>query len=203
MTRTDRTPRRRLDPAERRADILDAATLAFRAAPYPDVAVADVAAAADSSEALVHKYFGGKADLYAEVLRAGIDGFVARQASALAALPDGVPIRDRVRAVTLAHLDEIATAPAGWASAAHRPAGEPETAEAVRAAAREADVARLRAILQPSTTIRHDYALTAWFGFLDEAGRRWADQGCRADDRWSIVDAALGALEGALGDWAA
>lgn len=203
MTRSDRQPRRRLDPTERREAILEAAARVFASGPYEDASIAAVASAAEGSEALVYKYFSGKAELYAHVLRRAVGAFTARQDAALAALADGVPVRDRVRAITLAHLDEVAANPRGWASPVRRPAGEPESAEAVRTEARRADVARLRALLSPSTTARHDYALVAWFGFLDAACRAWAERGCPEDERWPVVDAALGGLEGALGDWAA
>lgn len=203
MTRSDRQPRRRLDPAERREAILEAAARVFASRPYEDASIAAVSSAAEGSEALVYKYFAGKAELYAHVLRRAVVAFTTRQDAALATLADGVPVRDSVRAITIAHLDEVAANPRGWASPVRRPPGEPETAEAVRTEARRADVARLRALLSPSTTARHDYALVAWFGFLDAACRVWAERGCPADERWSIIDAALGGLEGALGDWAA
>ena len=31
----------------------------------------------------------------------------------------------------------------------------------------------------------------------------WGNKGCPEEDQWALIDAALGALEGALGDWAA
>jgi len=203
MTRSDRTPRQRLDPAERRESILAAAGHVFATQPYETASIAAVAAASSGSEALVYKYFGGKADLYAHALRRAVDDLAERRAAALAALPDGVPVRDRVRVITLAHLDEVAGNPHGWASPVRRPSGEPEAAENVRNVARRADVELLRGLLSPSATVRHDYALTAWWGYLDAAAHAWAERGCPADERWPLVDAALGALEGALGDWAA
>ena len=203
MARTDRSPRRRLDPAERREVILAAAAEAFGQRAYDEVGVAAVAEGAGASEALVYRYFTGKAELYAAVLARAGEAFRARRDAAVADLPDGVPVRDRVRALTLVTIEEVAANPAGWASPVRHPAGEPDTAEEVRRAGRAAEVDALRAILLPRTTARHDYALTAWFGFLDAACARWAARGCPATERWSIIDAALGALQGALGDWAA
>ena len=58
-----------MDPAERRELILSAARRAFASRPYEEVSLADVAQEAQASEALVHKYFAGKAGLYAQVLR--------------------------------------------------------------------------------------------------------------------------------------
>ena len=86
----------------------------------------------------------------------------------------------------------------------HRqPGGEPASAAPIREAARRAYVDRLRSLLAPSEQARHEYALWGYYGFLDAVCLRWVDRGCPADDRWSVIDAALGALEGALGDWAA
>lgn len=200
--RSDRTPRQRLDPDERRAAILAAAAEEFAGAPYGEVSVAAVAARAGASEALVYRYFAGKADLFAQVLRDAIGDLLHRQASALAELPDGVPVRDRLRATTLVYLDHVASHPTGWASPL-RAGAEPEAATQIRRRTREEYVQRLREVLAPSGSSRHEYALWGYFGFLDAACLHWVDRGCPSDDRWSLLDAALGALEGALGDWAA
>ena len=48
---------------------------------------------------------------------------------------------------------------------------------------------------------RDDFALWGYLGFLDDACLRWVRAGCPAEQRHSLVDAALGCLEGALGDW--
>lgn len=203
VARTDRNPRQRLDPEERREAILGAAAHAFAAAPYDEVSIAAVAAGAGASEALVYRYFAGKPELYAQVLRRALADLLARQAAALAELPEGVPVRDRLRATTLVYLDHVAAHPTGWASPLQRGGLEPDVAARIRRDARADYVERLRGLLAPSRTARHEYALWGYFGFLDAACLHWVDQGCPADDRWSLLDASLGALEGALGDWAA
>ena len=48
---------------------------------------------------------------------------------------------------------------------------------------------------------RTSFALWGYLGFLDDACLRWVHAGCPDDQRHSLVDAALGCLEGALGDW--
>src|SRR5665648_1021845 len=186
MVRTDRAPRRRLDPSERRERILAAATDAFAATPYDEVSVAAIAAQAEASEPLVYRYFTGKADLYAQIVTLAIADLLARQAAALDALPDGVPVRDRVRTSTL-----------------HRPGSEPERVSTLRREARRDYVERLRELLAPTTAARHEFALWGFFGVLDAACLCWVERGCPDDERDSLVDAGLGALEGALGDWAA
>ena len=203
MARTDRQPRQRLDPDARRAAILDAAADAFAAQSYSEVTVAAIAAKASASDALLYRYFAGKEDLYAAIVRLAIDSLLDRQATALDALPDGVPVRDRVRAASLVYLDHIADHPAAWATPLTAPGTEPTAAAAIRAQARKEYVDRLRDLLAPSDQPRHEYALWGYFGFLDAACLHWVERGCPDNDRFSLIDATLGALEGALGDWAA
>lgn len=203
MARTDRKPRRRLDPDSRRAAILDAAIGAFAAHPYTEVTISSISADADASNALVYRYFQSKEDLYAEVVRLAITGLLDRQAAALEALPDGVPVRDRIQAATEVYLDHIADHPDAWAMPMRQPGGEPPAAAELRAQARRDYVDNLGKLLQPSNQKRHEYALWGYFGFIDTACLHWADNGCPEHDRWPLIDAALGALQGALGDWSA
>ena len=202
MARTDRRPRRRLDPDSRRAAILEAAAVGFGPPPYSKVDISSTKEAC-SSNALVYRYFANKEDLYAEVVRVAIADLLSRQAEALDALPDGVPVRDRIRAATMVYLDHIATHPDAWAMPMRRPGGEPAAVAELRARTRCDYVKRLQDLLVPSTQARHDYALWGYFGFIDAAALRWVGKGCPEEDRWALIDAALGALEGALGDWAA
>ena len=163
MVRQDRTPRRRLDPDSRREAILAAAAAAFADRPFADVTIASIAADAQASSSLVYRYFAGKEELYAQVVGLAIEELLDKQAAALDALDEGVPVRDRIGAATLVYLDHIAS----------------------------------------SEQARHEYALWGYYGFVDAACLRWVDKGCPPDERWALVDAALGCLGGALGDWAA
>lgn len=199
--RTDRVPRVRLGVDERRTAIVDAAAAAFAATPYPEVPVAGVAAAAGASPALVFRYFTSKAGLYAAVLALQADALRARRAGAAADLPPGVPVRDRVGASLHALLDHVAEHPELWGV---RVTGgdEPPEALAVREQVRADTVDDLRLLL--STTpgwVRHDYAVAGFPGLVDRLCQVWARQGCPPDHRHALVDTALGALQGALGDW--
>lgn len=201
MTRQDRRPRQRLDPERRQEAILSAAAEVFRERGYADTAVSAIAECAGASEALLYRYFTSKDQLYAHLVRRAIDELLAQQADAVRALPDGVPVRDRLRTATLVYLDHIAGHPTAWAIPFRRPGAEPAAAVAVRADARNEYVERLRRLLAPRTSRRHEYALWGYFGFLEAACLRWVDEGCPEEGRWSLIDAALGSLEGALGDW--
>lgn len=203
MPRKDRNPRRRLDPDFRRAAILDAAQKAFATHPYTEVTISAISTDAEASNALVYRYFDSKETLYVEVIRRSVTDLVAKQKAALDSLPPGVPARDRVRAATLVYLDHIADSPEAWALPMRQPGSEPPAAAILRAEARRSYVDKLRALLIPSEQQRHDYALWGFVGFVDTACLRWVDNGCVADERGPLVEATLGALEGALGDWAA
>ncbi len=194
-----RPARRRLDAEQRRDAILEAARRLYATAPYPEVSVAQVAEAAGASAALVFHYFDSKAGLYAALVSSDLAQLAAAQAEANEALPQGTPARDRVRTALEAHLDQVAD-PQRW-SASRTGGEEPAEAQQVRRDARAEEVERLRELLHVSDWARHEYALWGCFGFLDAACLHWAARGCPADERNPLIEAALGSLEGALGDW--
>lgn len=192
-------PRRRLDADQRRRDILDAGHRLFASACFSGVSTQQLAAASGASQALVFHYFGSKAGLYTAVVEDALAGLRAAQRAADEALPAGVPVRERVRAALLVYLDEVARRP--WVWAPHRVGEEPAETTAARVRARSGDVATLRGWLALGTWPRHGYALWGFFGFMDSACQAWVDAGCPERDRHPLTEAALGALEGALGDW--
>src|SRR6478736_8570100 len=61
-------PHRRLKPAERRDQILDAANALFAERGYDEVTIEDVARAAGVARGLVHHYFGGRKEVYVALL---------------------------------------------------------------------------------------------------------------------------------------
>ena len=194
-------PRRRLHADDRRAAILSSARAHFEAAPYPEISVADVARSAGVSAALVHHYFGSKADLYAAATAHGIQQFEEHQRAADAALPPGVPARDRVRTMLEVYLDTIAANPRAWATPLLG-GEEPRQAMDLRRESRARYAAALRELLRPDgASRREELSLAGYLGFVDEVCLAWASDDCPTEDRWSIIEACLGALEGALGDW--
>ena len=58
----------RLDPAQRRQQILDAANDLFAERGYEEVTVEDIARAAGVTRGLVHHYFGGRTEVYLALL---------------------------------------------------------------------------------------------------------------------------------------
>jgi len=59
----------RLDPGQRREQILDAANALFAQHPYDAVSIEDIASAAGVTRGLVHHYFGGRKDVYIALLQ--------------------------------------------------------------------------------------------------------------------------------------
>ena len=192
-----------MDPAERRELILSAASRAFASRPYEEVSLAEIAEEAQASEALVHKYFANRAGTYAQVLQRAADELAERTRRAADALPAGSSARDRVRASILTYLDFIAERSPGWMAYQILAGHEPGEAAQVRQAARESAVEALADVVGGSHGYRDEFALWGYLGFLDDACLRWVRAGCPAEQRHSLVDAALGCLEGALGDWRA
>ena len=190
-----------MDPAERRELILSAASRAVASRPYEEVSLAEIAEEAQASEALVHKYFVGKAGIYAQVLQGAVDELAERTRQADAALPEGSSARDRVRASVLTYLDFIAERSPGWMAYQILAGHEPGEAARVRQEAREAAVRALAEVVGGSRGHRDDFAFWGYLGFLDDACLRWVRAGCPNDQRHSLIDATLGCLEGALGDW--
>ncbi|WP_251069559.1 TetR/AcrR family transcriptional regulator [Streptomyces sp. ISL-96] len=69
MTGQRQTQRRRMAPDARRAEILTVARRLFGGNGYTTVSVSDIAAEAGVARALINHYFGGKRELYLEVVR--------------------------------------------------------------------------------------------------------------------------------------
>src|SRR6476619_6006860 len=59
---------RRLDPGQRREQILDAANALFAERTYDEVSIEDIASSASATRGLVHHYFGGRKEVYIALL---------------------------------------------------------------------------------------------------------------------------------------
>lgn len=201
MRSPDRPARRRLSPQARTDAILAAATTAFTAGTYDEVSVGAVATAAGASDALVYRYFEHKAGLYTAVVRAQLEALAARQREAVAALPAHTSARDRVRVTIEAVLDHVTDQRVAWASPFFTGAAEPAAVQDLRRQYRDDLVAALTGQLADPGHRRARLAIVGFLGHLGAAAQHWVEAGCPADDRGPLVEAALGALQGGLGDW--
>lgn len=197
----DRQLRQRLTPRERTDAILTAATDAFTGHTYDQVSVSAVAAASGSSEALVYAYFDNKAGLYTAVVGAQLERLASRQADAVADLPANTSARDLVRLTVEAALDHVQESRAPWASPFFTGAYEPSAVAELRRRYRDDFTSRLTQRLDDPGHRRARLAVVGFLGFVGATAQQWVDDGCPDADRGPLVDAALGALEGGLGDW--
>lgn len=194
-------PRTRLDAETRRSAILAVAIEAFKDEDYDAVSVAGIAEKVGVSEALVFRYFPTKRMLFADVLTEAFADLRRRQVAAIKRIASH-PRRDWVTAGIEVYLDLLTeTYQAGQSPlliAINDPIGIYEVRRAIRA-----DYIRAmgEALHIDREIGRHDYALSGFYGFAFEVCRTWFERGCPADERWDVINSALGALEGALGDW--
>jgi AcrR family transcriptional regulator len=193
--------RQRLQPADRSDSILAAATEAFAAAPYDQVSMAAIGRACGASEALVFKYFESKARLYAAVIKRELDHLADRQESAVAALPPNSSARDLVRVLVEATLEAMASARNPSASPFFSAQVDPPEVEQLRADFRRQLAGQLSQRLRNPHWQRGQLGVAGFLGFLGAVAQQWVAAGCPPEQREPLVDAALGALQGAIGDW--
>src|SRR3954463_13121405 len=167
------TPRKysRLNPAQRRDQILDAANTLFAQRAYDDVSIEDIARSAGVTRGLVHHYFGGRKDVYIGLLER-----LGAQREEQLRPPVGRSARARVADTVSRWLDWTEANRTIWlATIAHgEDIADPEARRVVADLVRRA-VALLAAfhadIAEDSPRLRH--ALECWTGLNRVATRRW------------------------------
>lgn len=190
--------RQRLSPEARQATILECAMHRFGATSYEETSIAHIAADANASVALVHKYFGTKAELYTHALTSTFQELEQRQQQADDAQQCA---RERVRLMLLSYIELISELPITWAKVFVHPKAEPLLATETRAQHRQREVEFIANLIGGIHGYRDTAALNGFSGFLSSATLAWLDDGRKKEHIYSLVDAALGALQGALGDW--
>jgi len=99
------TPRR-LEPQQRREQLLDTAAALFAEKPYEDVFVEDIAARAGVSRATLYHYFPSKRDLYVAIFKRASSRFLARVS------PDPrLPLAEQLAAGLEAHIQSFVDHP--------------------------------------------------------------------------------------------
>ena len=161
----------RLDPGQRREQILDAANALFAQRAYDEVSIEDIASAAGVTRGLVHHYFGGRKDVYIALLER-----LGAQREDQLRPPVGRSARARVADSVSRWLDWTETNRTVWlATIAHgEDIADPEVRRVIADLVRRA-VALLTAfhadIAQDSPRLR--YALQCWTALNRAATRRW------------------------------
>ena len=161
----------RLDPGERREQILDAANALFAERAYDEVSVEDIASAAGVARGLVHHYFGGRKEVYIALL----ERLGALREEGLPP-PVGRSARARVADTVSRWLDWTEANRTIWLATIARgeDIADPEVRGVVVDLMRRA-VALVAAhhadIAEDSPRLR--YALECWTGLNRAATRRW------------------------------
>lgn len=187
------TPRRRLDPAARRSELVDVGSRFFAEAPYDAVQMDEVARRAGVSRALLYRHFSSKRDLFAAVYRRAAD----RLLDEVEIDPTG-PLADQVAAGLDTHLDYFVANRFAVLAANRTLAGDPVIQAVV---ADELGELRRRVLdaMDVTGTARAaaSAALMSWLEFVRVLCVEWLAN--EAFSRAELRDICLGALWGALG----
>ncbi len=98
--------RRRLDPQQRREQLLDTGAALFAERPYEDVLMEDIAARAGVSRATLYHYYPNKQDLYVAMFKRASDRFLAR------VIPDPqLPLAEQLATALEAHIQSFVDHP--------------------------------------------------------------------------------------------
>lgn len=168
--------RRRLEPDERRAQILACAIDMFGERPYAAVSTAELAQRAGVARGLINHYFGNKRDLYLAVVRRMVtlpklDNMVVPTGSA----------RERVDASVHWLLDTIAEHGSTWVKVtSHEGVGDDPEVQQILDAADDAAAERLLLMVGLADSA-HGAELRAmvraYGGLVKVAGREWITRG--------------------------
>jgi AcrR family transcriptional regulator len=161
----------RLDPRQRREQILDAANALFAERAYDEVSIEDLASAAGVTRGLVHHYFGGRKEVYIALLER-----LGAEREEQLPLPAGRSARARVASNVTRWLDWTQANRTIWLATIARgeDIADPDVRRVVADLVRRA-VAILAAhhadIAEDTSRLR--YALECWTGLNRAATRRW------------------------------
>lgn len=175
------SPRVRMDPDERREQILRVATRLFGERPYREVSISDIAGEAGIARGLLHHYFGSKRDLYLAVVR------LTAQAS-LDDAPEAVPGSPEAWSSAVdSFLAAVARNPARWLNSVTvgGAEGDDDVAEILDEAREILADQTLRTIgLQDRSEDPVARAFVrAWGGFVQELTIEWVGRGRIDRDR--------------------
>jgi AcrR family transcriptional regulator len=161
----------RLDPGQRREQILDAANALFAERAYDEVSVEDIASAGGVTRGLVHHYFGGRKEVYIALVER-----IAAVREERLPRPVGRSARARVADDVSRWLDWTEANRTIWLATLGRgeDLADPDVRGVVVDLVRRAVAlvaARHAEIAEDSPRLR--YALECWTGLNRAATRRW------------------------------
>ncbi|MFD6391668.1 TetR/AcrR family transcriptional regulator [Nocardia sp. NPDC060259] len=178
----DAPRRRRLEPDERRAQILACAIDMFGERPYAAVSTAELAQRAGVARGLINHYFGNKRDLYLAVVRR----MVTLPRPDKVSIPEGTP-GERVDAIVTWLLDTIAEHGTTWVKVtSHEGVGDDPEVQQILDQADDAAAERMlvmigRPDVADSAQLRA--LVLAYAGLVKVAGREWITRGTLTRDQ--------------------
>ncbi|ORI26562.1 TetR/AcrR family transcriptional regulator [Rhodococcus sp. 1168] len=171
----------RLEPDERRTQILACAVRLFGDKPYAEVSMADVAESAGVARGLIHHYIGGKRDLYLESVRF----LVTVPPIEAVNLPAG-SLEERARGSVHWLVGVIETHGTAWVSMASGSGVDEQVAQILD----EADDLAAERVLDATAfeggrgdRILTTSAVRAFGGMVKAAGREWLVRGTLTRDQ--------------------
>ncbi|MFC9894898.1 TetR/AcrR family transcriptional regulator [Nocardia sp. NPDC127579] len=168
--------RRRLEPDERRAQILACAIDMFGERPYAAVSTAELAQRAGVARGLINHYFGNKRDLYLAVVRRMV---TLPRPDALA-VPTGTD-RERVEASVRWLLDTISEHGSTWVKVtSHEGVGNDPEVQQILDEADDAAAERMLVMVglaESAHSAQLQALVRAYGGLVKVAGREWIVRG--------------------------
>jgi AcrR family transcriptional regulator len=179
--------RRRLEPDERREQILRCAIRLFGERPYAAVSTTEIAAQAGVARGLVNHYFGTKRELYLVVVRQ----MLRVPSSAATALPRG-SLRTRVQASVDWFLDSVSPHARTWVAViGTEGVGSDPDVEAILAEADEVAVDHVLAAVGLDGTAagheQHRAMIRAYGAMVKAATREWSVRGTLSRDELRLL----------------
>lgn len=186
--------RRRLEPQQRRAELLDTAAAMFAEMPYEDVFIEDIAARAGVSRALMYHHFQSKRDLYIAILKRASNRFLAR------VNPDPqLPLAQQLASGLEAHIQSFVDHPFEAVAINRGALSYDPTIQAI--IAEELNVVGQRLIDQLVTEGRlrdsTEIAVEGWLAFVRAASVKWVQS--QNISRAELTEMCLRAFGCALG----
>ncbi|MEV6670017.1 TetR/AcrR family transcriptional regulator [Streptomyces sp. NPDC051162] len=187
------TKRRRLDPDERRSQLLDVGAHLFAAKPYPDVLMEDIADRAGVSRALLYRYFPNKRVLFAAIYQQAADRLLTDTR-----IDPAGPLLEQLSAALDIHFDYFAANRHTVLAANRALVGDP-VIQAIIAD----ELAELRQrllgviVLEGGRKDAASAALTSWLVFVRALCVEWLSG--EVVSRTELHAMCVGALRGALG----
>jgi AcrR family transcriptional regulator len=186
--------RRRLEPQQRREQLLDTGAALFAEKPYDDVLMEDIAARAGVSRGLLYHYYPNKRDLYVAIFERANDRFLARVS------PDPkMSLAEQIGSALEAHIQTFVDHPheaitINRGALSDDPAIQAIIAEALTVVGRSlVDQLVAQGCQRDATEI----AVEGWLAFVRAACVKWIQS--RNISRLELTDMCLRALDCALG----